>query len=446
MQLGATHLTVSDLDRSVAFYEDAIGLRVHRHEDGGGGPRRRRRRRAGARTSSRAPGPPAATPASTTRAAVSRRARSWPARRCAWSRHRDADRGRVRPRHARGDLPARPRRQRPRAGRRPPARARGPTSRVGYAGGPQPLDVRGLLAHGRRRAAAAQAATGCASGHVHLHVGDVDGGLRVLPRRARLRRDDGRCPTAAFVVRRRLPPPRRRSTCGAGRGVAARAATTRSACATGRSCSRTATSSRRATEGAAVRDPSGNAVLWSPREDERRRSIEPSAARARPDRPGVPIGHVHLRTADIDRVRDFYVDVLGFDVVAEARDVPGWGTTGDMLFLVGRRLPPPPRLQHLEVGRRRRRSPTASPACTTSRSATRRAPAWPTRVRRLQAVDWPLRQSTDHGTHEAIYISDPDGNDLELCWDRPLDAVAARRRGPPGVRRRRPRPGDLLAQ
>jgi catechol 2,3-dioxygenase len=36
---------------------------------------------------------------------------------------------------------------------------------------------------------------------------------------------------------------------------------------------------------------------------------------------------VHLRTADIDRVRDF------FDVVMEARDVPGWGTTGDILFV-----------------------------------------------------------------------------------------------------------------
>ena len=35
------------------------------------------------------------------------------------------------------------------------------------------------------------------------------------------------------------------------------------------------------------------------------------------------------------------------------------------------------------------------------------------------AVDWPLRQLTDHGTHEAIYITDPDGNDLELYWDRP---------------------------
>jgi catechol 2,3-dioxygenase-like lactoylglutathione lyase family enzyme len=40
-------------------------------------------------------------------------------------------------------------------------------------------------------------------------------------------------------------------------------------------------------------------------------------------------------TGDIDRVRDFYVGVLGFDVVFEARDVPGWGTTGDILFVTG---------------------------------------------------------------------------------------------------------------
>ena len=34
LRLGPVHLTVSDLDRSVAFYEDAIGLRVHRRKDG----------------------------------------------------------------------------------------------------------------------------------------------------------------------------------------------------------------------------------------------------------------------------------------------------------------------------------------------------------------------------------------------------------------------------
>ena len=34
LRLGATHLTVSDLDRSVAFYEEAIGLRLHHREEG----------------------------------------------------------------------------------------------------------------------------------------------------------------------------------------------------------------------------------------------------------------------------------------------------------------------------------------------------------------------------------------------------------------------------
>src|ERR687885_653998 len=61
--------------------------------------------------------------------------------------------------------------------------------------------------------------------------------------------------------------------------------------------------------------------------------VTPAARAPRPIDPGTRIGHVHLRTADIDRVREFYVDVLGFDVVVEARDVPGWGTTGDMLFV-----------------------------------------------------------------------------------------------------------------
>jgi catechol 2,3-dioxygenase len=32
-RLGPVHLTVTDLDRSVAFYQDAIGLRLHRRED-----------------------------------------------------------------------------------------------------------------------------------------------------------------------------------------------------------------------------------------------------------------------------------------------------------------------------------------------------------------------------------------------------------------------------
>src|SRR4051812_13573311 len=33
LRLGPVHLTVTDLDRSVAFYEDSMGLRLHRRED-----------------------------------------------------------------------------------------------------------------------------------------------------------------------------------------------------------------------------------------------------------------------------------------------------------------------------------------------------------------------------------------------------------------------------
>ena len=40
-------------------------------------------------------------------------------------------------------------------------------------------------------------------------------------------------------------------------------------------------------------------------------------------------------------------------------------------------------------------------------------------VRRVVDAGIPLRQLTDHGTHLAVYLSDPDGNDLELAWDRP---------------------------
>jgi hypothetical protein len=38
-------------------------------------------------------------------------------------------------------------------------------------------------------------------------------------------------------------------------------------------------------------------------------NVSPIQAAPNPIDPGVRIGHVHLRTADIDRVRDFYVSV-----------------------------------------------------------------------------------------------------------------------------------------
>jgi catechol 2,3-dioxygenase len=149
--------------------------------------------------------------------------------------------------------------------------------------------------------------------------------------------------------------------------------------------------------------------------------ISPIARASDPIDAGVRVGHVHLRTADIDRVRTFYVDTLGFDVVAEARDVPGWGTTGDMLFISAGGY-------HHHLGFNTWKSAGGDPQPDGVAGLHHVALAYPSRralgdaYRRLKDVNWPIRQATDHGTHEAIYVSDPDGNDVELMWDRPPEA------------------------
>jgi len=134
--------------------------------------------------------------------------------------------------------------------------------------------------------------------------------------------------------------------------------------------------------------------------------------------PRVRIGHVHLRTADIDRVRAFYVDVLGFGVVAEERGVPGWGGVGDVLFIAAGDY-------HHHIGFNTWKSAGGPPQPDGVTGLHHVAILYPTQaaladaLRALRAADWPLRTTIDHGTHLALYLPDPDGNDLELAWDRP---------------------------
>jgi catechol 2,3-dioxygenase len=149
-------------------------------------------------------------------------------------------------------------------------------------------------------------------------------------------------------------------------------------------------------------------------------NVKPVERAPQPIDGGVRIGHVHLRTADIDRVKAFYVGVLGFDVIAEARDVPGWGTTGDILFVSAGGY-------HHHLGFNTWKSAGGPPQPDGVAGLHHVALNYPSRgaladaLRRLRDADWPLRQTTDHGTHLAVYISDPDGNDLELAWDRPVE-------------------------
>jgi catechol 2,3-dioxygenase len=139
--------------------------------------------------------------------------------------------------------------------------------------------------------------------------------------------------------------------------------------------------------------------------------------------PNVRIGHVHLRTGDIDRVRAFYVDLLGFDVTYEARDVPGWGTTGDVLFVSAGGY-------HHHLGFNTWKSKDAPPQPDGVTGLHHVALLFSSEIELARSVKRLLDagvnpyQALDHGTHLAVYVSDPDGNDLELAWDRPMDSWA----------------------
>jgi catechol 2,3-dioxygenase len=137
----------------------------------------------------------------------------------------------------------------------------------------------------------------------------------------------------------------------------------------------------------------------------------PRELNPRPIDPRVDIGHVHLRTADLARVRHFYVDILGFDVVVEGH--------GALFLSVGG--------YHHNLGFNTWESEGGPRPAAGTTGLYHVAIRYPTRaalgdaLRRLVEAGWPLDGVNDHGTHEALYLSDPDGNGLELCWDRPRE-------------------------
>jgi catechol 2,3-dioxygenase len=137
--------------------------------------------------------------------------------------------------------------------------------------------------------------------------------------------------------------------------------------------------------------------------------LTPVERAPRPIAAGVDIGHVHLKTADIQRVHDFYVGVLGFDVIVRMPDA---------LFLSAGGY-------HHHLGFNTWESAGGSPPPPGTTGLYHVAIRYPTRaalgdaLRRLVDAKWQIDGATDHGTHEAIYLRDPDRNGLELEWDRP---------------------------
>jgi catechol 2,3-dioxygenase len=133
---------------------------------------------------------------------------------------------------------------------------------------------------------------------------------------------------------------------------------------------------------------------------------------AEPIDPGVDIGHVHLKVADLDRALDFYVGVLGFELQQR------FGTEAAFVSAGG---------YHHHIGLNTWQSQGGSPPPPGSTGLFHLAIRYPTRatladaLKRLSESGIRLEGASDHGVSEALYLSDPDGNGVELYWDRPSE-------------------------
>lgn len=127
---------------------------------------------------------------------------------------------------------------------------------------------------------------------------------------------------------------------------------------------------------------------------------------------GTRIGHVHLKVSDINKALAFYKDLLGFEITAR------YGTQAVFISAGG---------YHHHIGLNTWYSKGAGPAPKNSVGLFHTAILYPTRkdlatvLKRLMDANYPFTGFADHGVSEALYLDDPDGNGVELYWDKPKE-------------------------
>jgi catechol 2,3-dioxygenase len=125
---------------------------------------------------------------------------------------------------------------------------------------------------------------------------------------------------------------------------------------------------------------------------------------------GTFIGHVHLKVADLERSIRFYQELMGFDLITR------YGRQAAFLSAGG---------YHHHIGLNTWESLSGQPPASGTTGLYHFAVLYPTRkdlavaLKRLLDGGWSIDGASDHGTHEAIYLHDPDLNGIELAWDRP---------------------------
>ena len=124
------------------------------------------------------------------------------------------------------------------------------------------------------------------------------------------------------------------------------------------------------------------------------------------------IGHVHLKVSDLDKALSFYQGLLGFELMQK------YGTQAAFISAGG---------YHHHIGLNTWYSKDAAPAPVKAPGLFHTAILYPTRkdlaaiLQRLIDAKYPLTGASDHGVSEALYLDDPDGNGVELYWDKPKE-------------------------
>lgn len=132
------------------------------------------------------------------------------------------------------------------------------------------------------------------------------------------------------------------------------------------------------------------------------------------------IGHVHLKVADLQRSLDFYCRLLGFEITTM------YGSDAAFISAGG---------YHHHIGLNTWYSKNAGPAETDGVGLFHTAIVYPTRkdlaaiFLRLHEEGYKFSGAADHGVSEALYLNDPDGNGVELYWDRPREEWPAKQDG-----------------
>ena len=128
--------------------------------------------------------------------------------------------------------------------------------------------------------------------------------------------------------------------------------------------------------------------------------------------PQTKIGHVHLKVSDIDKALAFYQGLLGFEIMQR------YGTQAVFISAGG---------YHHHIGLNTWYSKNAAPAPNNFCGLFHTAIVYPTRkdlaiaLKRIMDAQYPITGASNHGVSEAIYLNDPDGNGVELYWDKPKE-------------------------